>query len=64
MTHAKKAFIVAGIAAAALGVATLPATADNHIPGPPHSLTAQADHSPAISLDRHAPLSPPDNHMP
>ncbi|BCK70548.1 hypothetical protein Srufu_045010 [Streptomyces libani subsp. rufus] len=63
MTHAKKAFIVAGIAAAALGVATLPATADNHMPGPPHSLTAQAD-SPAISLDRLAPLSPPDNHMP
>ncbi|GAO09532.1 hypothetical protein NCG97_21725 [Streptomyces lydicamycinicus] len=62
MTHTKKAFIVAGIALAALGVATLPATADNHIPGPPHSLAAQADHSKAISLA--TPLSPLDNHMP
>ncbi|MFD5397593.1 hypothetical protein ACFWJW_25660 [Streptomyces sp. NPDC127097] len=64
MTHTKKVFIVAGIALAALGVAALPATADNHIPSPPHSLAAQAVHSPAISLNHPAPLSPMDNHMP
>ncbi|MGA5565070.1 hypothetical protein ACPCUV_28440 [Streptomyces platensis] len=64
MTQTKKAFIVAGIAVAALGAATLPATADNHIPGPPHALAAPAGHSTAISADRPTPLSPLDNHMP
>ncbi|WP_432143037.1 hypothetical protein [Streptomyces sp. bgisy084] len=64
MTRTKKTFIVAGIALVALGVAALPATADNHIPSPPHSLAAQAHHSAAVALNHPAPLSPMDNHMP
>ncbi|MFG2095308.1 hypothetical protein [Streptomyces sp. NPDC048612] len=64
MTRTKKAFIVTGITLSALGVATLPATADNHMPGPPHSLAAQDQHSTVISLDHPTPLTPMDNHMP
>lgn len=64
MTHTKKAFIVTAIALVALGGATLPATADNHMPAPPRSLAIQDNHAPVIPLNSHTPVSPLDNHMP
>ncbi|MEW1674436.1 hypothetical protein ACFU90_37595 [Streptomyces noursei] len=73
MTRTKKSLAVAAIAAAVLGTAAVPAMADNHIPGPPNTVTAQDNHMPMAPQDNHTPLAPQaqharlapmDNHMP
>ncbi|QHC20553.1 hypothetical protein [Streptomyces sp. GS7] len=64
MTRTMKSFAVAALALAALGGASMPAMADNHLPIAANSATTLDSHAPMAPQDSHAPFAPLDSHAP